>query len=110
MGEWPRHKHNHAMAHFSREDLPFQYALAEAFTLCDAYHCALHLSTNPNRLYIWTGTHDPQAKAGGPAIDNGYDELGSDPRGTGGYTWTTYPERLMEIGRATCRERGGPYV
>src|SRR3546814_7555372 len=29
MGEWPRHKHNHAMAHFSREDLPFQYALAE---------------------------------------------------------------------------------
>ncbi|MCJ2178936.1 phosphocholine-specific phospholipase C [Novosphingobium album (ex Hu et al. 2023)] len=98
MGEWPRHKHNHAMAHFSREDLPFQYALAEAFTLCDAYHCALHLSTNPNRLYIWTGTHDPQAKAGGPAIDNGYDDMGADPRGNGGYTWTTYPERLMAAG------------
>ncbi|MCJ2189118.1 phosphocholine-specific phospholipase C [Novosphingobium beihaiensis] len=98
MGEWPRHKHNHAMAHFTREDLPFQYALAEAFTLCDAYHCALHLSTNPNRLYIWTGTHDPQAKAGGPAIDNGYDELDADPRGSGGYSWTTYPERLMAAG------------
>ncbi|MEJ2408034.1 MAG: phospholipase C, phosphocholine-specific [Novosphingobium sp.] len=98
MGEWPRHKHNHAMAHFTREDLPFQYALAEAFTLCDAYHCALHLSTNPNRLYIWTGTHDPQANAGGPAIDNGYDELGSDPRGNGGYSWMTYPERLMAAG------------
>jgi phospholipase C len=97
MGDWPRYKHNHALAHFTRQDIPFQYALAEAFTLCDAYHCALHLSTNPNRLYIWTGTHDPQAKANGPAIDNGYDGL-ADPRGHGGYGWTTYPERLMEAG------------
>ncbi len=98
MGAWTRAKHNHAMAHFTREDLPFQYALAEAFTLCDAYHCALHLSTNPNRLYIWTGTHDPMARANGPAIDNGYDSLKADPRGHGGYLWTTYPERLMAAG------------
>jgi len=40
MGAWPLSKQNHAMAHFTREDLPFQYALAEAFTLCDAYHSA----------------------------------------------------------------------
>ncbi|MDE8651009.1 phosphocholine-specific phospholipase C [Novosphingobium album (ex Liu et al. 2023)] len=98
MGAWPHSKHNHAMAHFTREDLPFQYALAEAFTLCDAYHCALHLCTNPNRLYIWTGTHDPLARGNGPAIDNGYDTLDADPRGHGGYRWTTYPERLMAAG------------
>ncbi|WP_226018124.1 phosphocholine-specific phospholipase C [Novosphingobium sp. FKTRR1] len=98
MGAWPHSKHNHALAHFTRADLPFQYALAEAFTLCDAYHCALHLSTNPNRLYIWTGTHDPQAKGNGPAIDNGYDTLAGDPFHHGGYTWTTYPERLMAAG------------
>ncbi len=98
LGDWPRHKHNHAMAHFTREDLPFQYALAEAFTLCDAYHCALHLSTNPNRLFIWTGTNDALARANGPAIDNGYDQLASDPRGHGGYLWTTYPERLLAAG------------
>lgn len=98
MGAWPHAKHNHAMAHFTREDLPFQYALAEAFTLCDAYHSALHLSTNPNRLYIWTGTHDPLARANGPAIDNGYDSFGADPRHHGGYLWTTYPERLMAAG------------
>lgn len=97
MGAWTRHKHNHAMAHFTREDIPFQYALAEAFTLCDAYHCALHLSTNPNRLYLWTGTHDPQGRANGPALDNGYDAF-EDPRGHGGYGWTTYPERLLEAG------------
>jgi phospholipase C len=98
MGAWPRSKQNHAMAHFTREDLPFQYALAEAFTLCDAYHCAMHLCTNPNRLYIWTGTHDPMGKANGPAIDNGYDSMGADPRHHGGYLWTTYPERLMAAG------------
>lgn len=98
MGAWPQSKHNHAMAHFTREDLPFQYALAEAFTLCDAYHCAMHLSTNPNRLYIWTGTHDPQARGNGPAIDNGYDSLDADPLKHGGYRWMTYPERLMAAG------------
>lgn len=98
MGAWPHSKHNHAMAHFTRQDIPFQYALAEAFTLCDAYHCALHLCTNPNRLYIWTGTHDPLAKGNGPAIDNGYDGLDSDPLHHGGYLWTTYPERLMAAG------------
>jgi len=98
MGAWPRFKHNHAMAHFTREDLPFQYGLAEAFTLCDAYHCALHLSTNPTRLYIWTGTHDPLAKGNGPAIVNGYDGLDADPLHHGGYLWTTYPERLMAAG------------
>jgi phospholipase C len=98
MGAWPRHKHNHAMAHFTREDLPFQYALAEAFTLCDAYHCAMHLCTNPNRLFIWTGTHDPSARGNGPAIDNGYDSLDADPQRHGGYLWTTYPERLMAAG------------
>jgi phospholipase C len=98
MGAWPRSKQNHAMAHFTREDLPFQYALAEAFTLCDAYHCAMHLCTNPNRLYIWTGTHDPLARGNGPAIDNGYDSLDADPRRHGGYLWTTYPERLMAAG------------
>jgi phospholipase C len=98
MGAWPHAKHNHAMAHFTRADLPFQYGLAEAFTLCDAYHCAMHLCTNPNRLYIWTGTHDPLSKGNGPAIDNGYDSMDADPRHHGGYLWTTYPERLMAAG------------
>lgn len=98
MGAWPHAKHNHAMAHFTRADLPFQYALAEAFTLCDAYHCAMHLCTNPNRLYLWTGTHDPLGKGHGPVIDNGYDGIDADPHGHGGYAWTTYPERLLAAG------------
>ncbi|ESQ74540.1 phosphocholine-specific phospholipase C [Asticcacaulis sp. AC402] len=95
MGRWPDAKHNHAMGYFTRADLPFQYALAEAFTLCDAYFCAMHAGTNPNRLFHWTGKN---TGPGGPAIDNGYDSLSADPAGHGGYDWTTYPERLSAAG------------
>lgn len=98
LSAWTHSKHNHAMGHFTREDIPFQYALAEAFTICDAYHSAMHLCTNPNRLYIWTGTHDPLGRNHGPAIDNAYDSLGADGYHHGGYTWTTYPERLLAAG------------
>lgn len=97
MGAWPQAKHNHAMGYFKRTDIPFQYALAEAFTLCDAYHCSLMGPTNPNRLHIWTGTNDPEGTHNGPAIDNSYDDF-ADPLGHGGYTWTTYPERLQRAG------------
>ncbi|UDF02955.1 phosphocholine-specific phospholipase C [Asticcacaulis sp. AND118] len=95
MSHWPKSKHNHAMAHFERADLPFQYALAEAFTLCDAYFCAMHSGTNPNRVFHWTGKN---VGPNGPVIDNGYDELKADPKGHGGYDWTTYPERLGAAG------------
>jgi len=98
MDAWPAAKHNHAMAHFTRADLPFQFALAEAFTLCDAYHCALHAGTDPNRLFIWTGTNDPGGTGHGPVIYNAYDELTSDEHGHGGYEWITYPERLQAAG------------
>lgn len=97
MSAWPQAKHNHAMGYFTRADIPFQYALAEAFTLCDAYHCSLMGPTNPNRLHIWTGTNDPEGTHNGPAIDNSYDHF-ADPFGHGGYTWTTYPERLQQAG------------
>ena len=98
MDAWPPAKHNHAMAYFTRADLPFQFALAEAFTLCDAYHCALHAGTDPNRLFIWTGTNDPAGTGHGPVIYNAYDELASDEHGHGGYEWITYPERLQAAG------------
>ncbi|MCA1934618.1 MAG: phospholipase C, phosphocholine-specific [Asticcacaulis sp.] len=95
LSNWPKSKHNHAMAHFERADLPFQYALAEAFTLCDAYFCAMHSGTNPNRVVHWTGTN---VGPNGPVIVNDYDELHADPKGHGGYDWTTYPERLSAAG------------
>ena len=38
------------MGHFTRGDIPFYHALADAFTICDAYHCSIFGPTNPNRL------------------------------------------------------------
>jgi phospholipase C len=96
MGEWPRFKHNHSMGYFTDQDMPFQYALAEAFTICDAYHCSFMGNTNPNRLFLWTGTNDPLKQNGGPALYNQYDNVNYDP--AGGYTWLTYCERLQAAG------------
>ncbi|GAA4501910.1 phospholipase C, phosphocholine-specific [Actinoallomurus oryzae] len=76
------------MAYFTREDIPFHYALADAFTICDAYHCSLLGPTDPNRYYMWSGYTGNDGKGGGPVLGN--DELG--------YSWTTYPERLEQAG------------
>jgi phospholipase C len=75
-----------SMGYHTRADIPFQFALAEAFTLCDAYHCSVFGPTWPNRMYWMTGTGDPNGLNGGPILSN--------KAPAGGYTWTTYAERL----------------
>lgn len=40
-GWWPKYKTAGAMGYYKRADIPFQFALAEAFTICDAYHCSI---------------------------------------------------------------------
>ncbi|HZV10005.1 MAG TPA: alkaline phosphatase family protein, partial [Novosphingobium sp.] len=99
MAHWPEAKTQRAMAYYTRADIPFQWAMAEAFTLCDAYHCALHAGTNTNRLFLWTGTNDPCGRGGGPAVDNPEDDLNRpDAASTPRFSWTTYPERLEAAG------------
>jgi phospholipase C len=98
MGAWPGAKTEHSMSYFRQEDIPFQYALAEAFTLCDAYHCSIQTGTNSNRLFLWTGTNDPTGTLGGPSISNSHDVLVKDGGHPDSYRWTTYPERLLEAG------------
>lgn len=78
------------MGYHTRADIPFQFALAESFTLCDAYHCSVMGPTWPNRMYWMTGTIDPDGKYGGPIIKN----VPLD----GGFQWKTYAERLEEAG------------
>jgi phospholipase C len=85
---WVPTKTSTTMAHLQRSDMPFHYALADAFTLCDAYHCSMLGPTDPNRYYAWTGWVGNDGSGGGPVIAN--DELG--------YGWTTYPERLQQAG------------
>lgn len=85
---WIGAKSAATMGCLTREDIPFHYALADAFTICDHYFCSVMGPTNPNRLYLWSGTIDPDGRAGGPVIDNG----------PTGFHWTTYPERLQAAG------------
>ncbi|WP_405595615.1 phospholipase C, phosphocholine-specific [Streptomyces sp. NBC_01410] len=86
--KWVPAKGTTTMAYLTREDIPFHYALADTFTVCDAYHCSFIGSTDPNRYYMWTGHTGNDGKGGGPVLGN--DELG--------YGWTTYPERLEAAG------------
>ncbi|MFD1033292.1 phosphocholine-specific phospholipase C [Sphingomonas hankookensis] len=98
MAHWPEAKHPRAMGHYRRGDLPFQFALAEAFTLCDAYHCAVQTGTNTNRLFLWSGTNDPAGRQGGPAIGNSHDNFVEQGGAADPYRWTTTVERLQAAG------------
>ncbi|GAA1710776.1 alkaline phosphatase family protein [Fodinicola feengrottensis] len=76
------------MSYFTRDDLPFHYALADTFTVCDRYFCSVIGPTIPNRLYLMSASIDPAATHGGPGINNFKN----------GFSWTTYPERLQAAG------------
>lgn len=95
MDRWIPAKTERTMGFYREQDLAFQYALADAFTICDAYHASIHAGTNPNRLFLWTGTNDPHGLHHGPAIVNDFDDLGPSDEG---WTWHTYPERLQAAG------------
>ncbi len=96
---WAAQKTNMTMGYHVREDIPFHYALADAFTVCDHYFCSIPGNTHPNRMYLMTGMVDPTGSSGGPLldntdyIDNPFDAIQRQP-----FTWTTYPERLQAAG------------
>ncbi len=80
------------MGHYTREDLPFYYALADAFTVCDQNFCSGMTSTTPNRLFFWTGTVRDEQHAGSQVfMRNGQIMIG-------GQKWKTFPERMQEAG------------
>jgi phospholipase C len=85
---WVPSKGVAAMTYYRREDIPYHYALADAFTVCDAYYCSVMGPTDPNRYHMWTGWVGNDGRNGGPVITNA--ELG--------YDWSTYPERLQRAG------------
>jgi phospholipase C len=92
MDQWVAAKGPYTMGYFTQADIPFHRALAQAFTVCDNYHCSVLGPTNPNRLYMWTGMIDPNGAGGGPVIDN------SPAYNNVILSWATYPERLERAG------------
>lgn len=78
------------MGYYSREDIPFYYALADAFTVCDQHFCASLTGTTTNRNYFWTGrTHPDGEKAKVRNHELGYNNE---------VHWPTFPERLEDNG------------
>jgi phospholipase C len=86
--QWVPAKGTTTMAYLTRKDIPFHFALADAFTICDAYHCSFLGATDPNRYHMWTGWVGNDGQKGGPVLDNS----------EAGYDWSTYPERLQRAG------------
>lgn len=86
--KWLPAKSEATMAFYERGDVPFHFALADAFTICDQYHCSILGPTDPNRYYMFTGWDGNDYKAGGPDLWNA--EVG--------YSWSSYPEELEKAG------------
>jgi len=76
------------LGYFTREDLPFHYALADAFTVCDQNFCSGMTSTTPNRSFFWTGKIT-EIKDGLQKVN-----IRNDDFGYGKMTWGTFPELL----------------
>jgi phospholipase C/cytochrome oxidase Cu insertion factor (SCO1/SenC/PrrC family) len=98
MDQWPRYKNPISMGYFKQTEIPFHFALANAFTVCDAYHCAMHTGTDANRSFFLTGTNGA-VPTGTAFVSNEWDAIDGVANGVNtGYTWTTYAERLEAAG------------
>jgi len=81
------------MGYYTREDIPFYYAMADAFTVCDQNFCSAMTSTNPNRLFSWAGTVKEEQTRDAKAIMR---NLSNDRWGV--LHFDTFPERLEDNG------------
>ncbi len=94
--KWIPYKTPMCMAYYKREDVPFYYALADAFTICDHYFCSSLTGTTPNRLFFWSGNvrkhpNDNQQRA---VVNNSQAESHTNTF----VDWTTFPELLEDNG------------
>ena len=89
--DWVDAKSALTMGYYKEADIPFQFALANAFTICDAYFCSVMGPTDPNRIYHWTGSINPPGNQAGALIDNDIAEKYVP-------SWITCPERLEKAG------------
>jgi len=99
--QWPLTNGPMTMSYVTREDIPFHYALADAFTVGDAYHCSIMGPTNPNRTYLWSGCIGNLSNLG----TGGTDGHGAGPMTYNGlslnnayWTFPTFPEVLQKAG------------
>lgn len=78
------------LGYYNRQDIPFHYALADAFTICDQHFCSVMSSTDPNRIFFWSGTIlDKQQEHASARIRNDFPGLGT-------LKWSSFPETLQD--------------
>lgn len=83
------------MGHYDRSDVPFYYALADAFTICDHYFCSSLTGTTPNRLFFWTGNIRPEPNGNStPAVGNEF----AESRDNAYVDWSSFPDLLEDNG------------
>ncbi|WP_353719216.1 phosphocholine-specific phospholipase C [Dyadobacter sp. 676] len=81
------------LGYYDREDIPFYYALADAFTICDQNFCSSMTPTHPNRYYLWSGTIREKPDMDSLAVvRNSYFSINKPVK------WKTFPERMQEAG------------
>ena len=80
------------LGYLNRQDIPYHYALADAYTIGDAYHCSVLSATGPNRTYLWSATVNADTEHGSYVAYSGGDELGKF------LSWPSYPETLQAAG------------
>ncbi|MHA3775060.1 phosphocholine-specific phospholipase C [Verrucomicrobiota bacterium sgz303538] len=85
------------LGYYNREDIPFYYAFADAFTICDQNFCSSLTGTTPNRLHLWSGTLREK-----PSIQSKACVSNEDADYGTAVSWKTFPERLEEAGVSWC--------
>lgn len=94
--KWIPSKTSMAMGYYERTDLPFYYALADAFTICDHYFCASLTGTTPNRLFFWTGNNRPGPNGTSSPIVVSNSQ--AETRTNTFVDWAAFPELLEDNG------------
>jgi phospholipase C len=98
MNGWNNGNNSQAvLGYYTADDIPYHWALAQTFALCDHYFCSVLGGTSPNRLYLMSGAIrniDPNTAGdpgAGPFPDNPGQEGAPDPLNA---SWESYADAL----------------
>jgi phospholipase C len=93
--KWIPAKGPMTLAHYDRNDIPFYYALGDAFTVCDQHFCSSLTGTTPNRLFFFTGTVRGEKSENRVAVVNN-DQ--AESQNNVFVDWPTFQETLEDNG------------
>jgi phospholipase C len=93
--KWVPVKTPMTLAYYDRQDIPFYYALADAFTVCDQHFCSSLTGTTPNRLFFFTGTIRGEKSENKVAV---VDNHQAESRDNVFIDWPTFQETLEDNG------------